>query len=322
MQQRVSILDEPDAVFIPSAPLASVVILTRDRAQSLAVALAALQTQDYPNFETIVVDNDSRDCTPLVIAAYGARRVYIPSSAGIGACRNRGVREAQGEVIAFLDDDCVPVQGWLSALVRAMLADPRIGLLGGMVINVGFDGAKRNKGRTKLGPNGTLRFAAEPDQAEFFGNANLALRRAALDVVGNYDPFFAMMEEIDLSTRMRRHGYRVSHTAAAVVEHHHRGAFFKNRHLFYGPQLVRLYFYMKHFRPRTVQGWARFARREAGLMGQDLIRNLRLLAWVVVKRRWDRAPAAGVELVNTLSARAAIPWLLWRASAAAGRRGT
>lgn len=314
MNQTMPVLGELGIGLASDIPPASVVILTRNRAKSLTIALAAVRAQDYPSYEVIVVDNGSSDITPQVIAAYGACRVYVPSRYGIGYCRNRGVREAKGEVIAFLDDDCVPVRGWLSALVQKMLADPQIGLLGGTVINVGFEGAKTNKGRTRLGSNGTLSFTADPEQAEFFGNANLALRRAAVDVVGNYDPFFNTMEEIDISTRMRKHGYRVTYMAAAVVEHHHRGALFKNRHLFYGPQLARLYFFMKHFRPQTAQAWATFLRYELHLLSQDLIRSFRLAAWVIVKRRWDRVGAAGVELFNTISARLAIPWLIWRAT--------
>ena len=296
-------------------PLASVVIVTRNRAKSLAVALASVQAQDYAHFEIVVVDNDSSDVTPQVAGAYGARRIYVPSRFGIGYCRNRGVSEARGEIIAFLDDDCIPVRGWLGSLVGRIVADPQIGLLGGQIINVGFEGEKANKGRTKLGPNGTLSFVADPNQADFFGNANLALRRNALDVVGNYDPFFNMMEETDLATRMRKHGYQVTHEQAAVVEHHHRGAFFKKRHLFYGPQLIRLYYFMKHFHPQTAKEWTSFVLQESQLLTQDLIRNFRLLAWVVVKRRWDRAGSVGVELFNTISARIAIPWIIWRAAA-------
>lgn len=314
MDPIVPVVDEPDAQPGAISPLASVVILTRNRAQSLAVALAAVRAQGYPNYEIVVVDNGSGDLTAHVIAAYGARHVYVPSHHGIGYCRNRGVSAAKGDVIAFLDDDCVPAHGWLSHLVRRMVAEPQLGLLGGCVINVGFDGAKTNKGRTKLGPNGYLSFVADPGQADFFGNMNLALRREAVGVVGNYDPFFYMMEEIDLATRMRRHSYRVAYEPAAMVEHHHRGASVKNRHLFYGPQLVRLYYFMKHFRPRTAEGWLDFMRHEARLLWLDLVRNLRLLAWVIVKRRWERAVPAGVEFLNTISARLAILWLVWRAA--------
>ena len=294
-------------------PLASVVITSRNRAFSLALALAHLQTQTYANQEIIVVDNDSSDCTPAVALAYGARRVCVPSRYGIGYCRAQGVDAARGSVIAFLDDDCIPDPGWLSAIVRRLMADPNIGLLGGQVVNVGFTGAKRNKGKTRHLRNGMLGFVDDPARAEYHGNMNLAFRRDAIDVVGNYDPFFNVMEEIDLAARMREAGFEVAYEHGARVRHYNRSAFFKHRHFFYGQQLMRLYFYFKHFPPSTASQWRRFARQEAALAKRDLVAGARYFAWVVVKRRWRQLPNALTALCNTVSARLAIPWLIYRA---------
>ena len=64
-------------------PPASVVVVTRNRADSLTRALSALRKLDYPNYEIIVVDNDSTDHTKQVIEENGARRVFASSEEGI-----------------------------------------------------------------------------------------------------------------------------------------------------------------------------------------------------------------------------------------------
>jgi GT2 family glycosyltransferase len=310
----LSLVQQPETVSRHFAPaLASVIVNTRDRAASLAVALAHLQAQDYANLEVIVVDNDSHDSTPIVARAYGVRYVHMPSRYGIGACRARGVDAALGSVIAFLDDDCVPESGWLSAFVRRFNADPSVGLLGGQVDNVGFTGRKVNKGRSRHARNGLLEFVENGEDADFFGNMNLAVRRDAIDDVGNYDPFYNVMEEIDLAARMRARGYRVAYEPAARVQHHHRSAFFKHRHVFRGQQLIRLQFFLTHYTPRTLDQWLDFASAEVRFMWHDLVHDSRYLAWVIVKRKWDQLPNAPIRFFNTISARLAIPWLCIRA---------
>ena len=296
----------------PSPPLASVIVVTRDRAASLVLTLAQLQTQDYAAREVIVVDNDSSDATRAVAHAYRARYFHVPSHYGIGYCRARGVDAARGDVIAFLDDDCVPETGWLSVFVSRLTADPSIGILAGRINNIGFTGLHAHKGKIRHDRNGRFVLVADPGDADYFGNANLAFRRDAIDAVGNYDPFFNVMAEIDLGARMRAHGYRIVYEPAAGVDHYHRDVRLKNRHFFYSPQLIRLYFFLRHHTPETRDQWLRFVADEVALTWRDLVRNARYLAWVIVKRKWSQLPNAAVGIFNTISARLAIPWLLIR----------
>ncbi|MEA2495152.1 MAG: hypothetical protein QOJ29_3063, partial [Thermoleophilaceae bacterium] len=96
-------------------PRASVVVATRDRADSLAALLSALAEQTLPreDFEVIVIDDGSTDHTARVLAEAEARgtlqlRIARDEGRGPGAARNRGWREARGEIVAFTDDDCRP----------------------------------------------------------------------------------------------------------------------------------------------------------------------------------------------------------------------
>ncbi|NJN81476.1 MAG: glycosyltransferase family 2 protein [Caldilineaceae bacterium] len=291
----------------------SVVVLTRNRAPSLARTLAAVRAQSYLDFEIVVVDNGSTDQTADVARAYRARRIEVDPRFGIGHCRGVGVNAAQGELIAFCDDDCVPSRDWLAALVARMTEDARIALVGGKVINIGFTGYRRFKGRTKLARNGGLNYAHSDEETEFYGNMNVAMRRQTILEIGGYDPFLTVLEEIDLATRVRRSGYRVEYEPLAVLEHHNAGVFFKSRRFFYGVQLMRLYFYVKHHRPESSGGWLEFARYEMGLLVRDLIRVARSFGAALLHAKPERLPIIGVELFNLFSARLALPWLLYQA---------
>src|SRR5258706_5086340 len=80
----------------------TVVVPTRNRAVRLRALLASLAEQ--PAHEVIVVDNASSDETPAVVAEGGVRGIRLPEPMGPAVARNRGWREARGDLIVFADD--------------------------------------------------------------------------------------------------------------------------------------------------------------------------------------------------------------------------
>jgi glycosyltransferase involved in cell wall biosynthesis len=89
-------------------PVVSVVIPTYNQADFLTNALISVRDQDFNNWEAIVIDNYSEDHTRSAVEAFGDPRIhYIPfhNHGIIAASRNKGIKEAQGKFIAFLDSD-------------------------------------------------------------------------------------------------------------------------------------------------------------------------------------------------------------------------
>ena len=87
-------------------PLVSVIIPAYNRAHTVAESIDSVQQQTYPNIEVIVVDDGSTDDTQAVLGKYGTsiRNIRQENAGQVGA-RNRGIREARGDIITFLDSD-------------------------------------------------------------------------------------------------------------------------------------------------------------------------------------------------------------------------
>ena len=195
---------------------ASVVVPTRNRSERLLRLLDALDTQDLAEpFEVVVVDDGSKDDTleRLQVAAPSRRYslVVVPSAVttGPGGARNRGWREAQGELIAFVDDDCVPVPGWLRALTDG-LVDADIAV-----------------GRTKppddqLDRIGPFSSYLDIDHNGSFSTCNIAYRRQVLEEMGGFDEVRFVWpngEDTDLGLRSVKAGYTDAYVAEALMWH-------------------------------------------------------------------------------------------------------
>ncbi len=105
----------------------TITIQTYNRSAVLAETLESLRPLQCPagvEYEILVVDNNSTDDTPQVLQKYGVllaprlRSVFEPQQ-GLSHARNRALREAQGEIVSFLDDDVKVDPGWLAAVTSA-----------------------------------------------------------------------------------------------------------------------------------------------------------------------------------------------------------
>ena len=104
-------------------PTVSVVIPTYNRSELLQRAIESVLSQTYQNFELIVVDDNSQDNTHATVLGFKDHRVqYIKNdeSQGPSAARNKGVLQARGEFVAFLDDDDVWMKDNLRKRVTAV----------------------------------------------------------------------------------------------------------------------------------------------------------------------------------------------------------
>jgi GT2 family glycosyltransferase len=197
-------------------PDSSLIIITLNRAEILARTLAGLAKQTRPVDEVIVIDNGPDQATADTVRSFPARYVAEPRR-GYGAARNRGLAEARGRILYFLDDDCIAEPEWAETLSKPVAAG-EADLVGGSR-GIGQTGlAARLEYLSTDGPVMAPGLKRAP--ARHLSTSNLILRREVADKIGAFDESLAMCEDRDFTTRARLAGFRLLFEPAARVMHY------------------------------------------------------------------------------------------------------
>lgn len=206
-------------------PRLSVVVPTCGRHRLLFRCLRALQNQTLPgsDFEVVVVDDGHDEETRIAVEALAAsmaqprlRYLRPPGAArqGPARARNHGWRIAAGRVIAFTDDDTVPLPEWLAEGEAALAAGGHAGIAGRVRVPLpAVDRGERPPTDHELTTRGL-------ERTEFV-TANAFVRRDALERVGGFDERFtrAWREDSDLQFRLEDQPGGVARCERAVVLH-------------------------------------------------------------------------------------------------------
>ena len=123
-----------------SAVDVSVIISTYNRSQHLKDALKSLAEQDVPasRFEIVIADNNSTDATKDVVIEFSkllapAVKYIKEKQQGLSYARNSGVIQAEGRIVAFLDDDATADKSWIKEIIRVYDNFPDAGVVGGRI---------------------------------------------------------------------------------------------------------------------------------------------------------------------------------------------
>jgi cellulose synthase/poly-beta-1,6-N-acetylglucosamine synthase-like glycosyltransferase len=201
----------------------SVVVPTCGRPLLLLRCLQALYAQSLPaeSFEILVVDDGHDDATRRVVITLAEEhetprlRYLRPEQprGGPAAARNLGWHSAHGEIVAFTDDDTVPLDDWLAQGESAMRAGPWAAVAGRVMVPLGPEP-----------PTDHARMTQGLERTEFV-TANAFVRRRALQQVKGFDERFtrAWREDSDLQFRLQDSAGPVGRCESAVVVHPVRG---------------------------------------------------------------------------------------------------
>jgi len=194
----------------------SLVIITLNRSALLQRTLQGLSQQSRKIDEIIVIDNGPTRDTEQVVSASAARYVAEPQR-GYANARNRGLAEASGDVIYFLDDDCVPDPDWSDILWNVL--DSGAADLASGSRTPGQPGlAARLEYLSTDGPVLSPALTAGP--ARHLSTSNLILRREVVTKTGCFDTTLTMCEDRDFTTRARKLGFKLRYEPQARVTHY------------------------------------------------------------------------------------------------------
>ncbi len=232
---------EDPALAAEAFPRLSVVIVTYGNLDLSRLCLESLVARtEWPNLEIVVVDNGSADGTREWLEreeerlAPRLRVIAHAENRGFAAACNAGLSASTGEYLVLLNNDTVVPRGALTALVRHLAADPKLGLVGPVT------NAIANEARVEVGygglpgmPEWAGRFMCEHDGEAFdipmLALFCVALTRRTYEAVGTLDERFGigMFEDDDYSRRVREKGYSIRCARDAFVHHWQMASFRK-----------------------------------------------------------------------------------------------
>lgn len=185
--------------------------------------------------EVVVVDDASNDDTSTVLGEWAVlderfRSIRNETNSGFLITCNNGVHAADGEIVVFLNNDTVPLAGWLAPLIRTLLDRPRTGAVGGKMVFpdgvlqeagavVYSDGTGANFGKYDFDPDAPLyNFVREVD---YCSAALLATPRSLFLDCGGFDTRFCPIyyEDTDYCFQVREAGLDVLYQPESVIIH-------------------------------------------------------------------------------------------------------
>lgn len=200
------------------APRATVLMAVYNGEAHLAEAVASILSQDFVDFEFLIIDDGSTDSTPAILRSWKARdpRIRVvrnDENAGLGFCLALGVREAAGEYVVRMDADDIAVAGRLRRQMEFLDQHQEVDIVGGSAVEIDHSG--------KLGRHRTMPL----DHADIVANIwacplihpTVAFRRQRVLVAGNYNPALRRRQDYDLWFRCVHRGLRFANLPEALV---------------------------------------------------------------------------------------------------------
>jgi mycofactocin system glycosyltransferase len=206
-------------------PMVSVIVPVRNREKDLARCLRSLSGLRYPahRLEIIVVDDASSDGSLRVAAQFPVQTLAVRTRRQAAACRNLAARQAKGEILAFMDSDCVADPLWLHELLPTF-RDPAVGAVGGLVDSYfeekGLD--RYEKVKSSLQVSTWHKRSSERERHFYVPSCNLLIRREVFLELGGFREDLYVGEDVDLCWRLQKLGKAVEYKPVGKIYHKHR----------------------------------------------------------------------------------------------------
>ncbi len=216
----------------------SVVVCTRNRPDYLKDCIRSLQASDHDLFEIVVVDNAPENDQTFSLAIEFGVKYIREDRPGLDFARNRGIREASFDIVAFTDDDARVDQGWIRAISEVFENDEVMAATGTVVpaeletaaqelFELGYGGMGHGFYRRVLKKE-NLTASALISASSFGVGANMAFRKTVFSRIGWFDPALDVGTpscgggDIDMFHRVVSKGFTLIYEPSMVVWHLHR----------------------------------------------------------------------------------------------------
>lgn len=190
----------------------SIIVPAYNEEDFIAGCIESIQSQDYDSslMEIIVADNGSTDSTLEIVNDLGIRSYVIPN-VKVGDVRNFGVNQSSGEIVAFVDSDCLAPPNWLSSGVSELASNPNVGAVGGTY--VAHDCATWME---KAWASGV---SAEKRETNSLAGGSFIITRKLFLELGGFDGSLSAGEDDELSHRILAAGKALLESPQCAVVH-------------------------------------------------------------------------------------------------------
>lgn len=210
---------------LPEYPFVSIIIPVSNRPEEITSCLQSLRQLDYPleKLEIIVVDDASTDNTPDVVSRFPVSLIALKENKQASFCRNLAAKRAKGEILAFIDSDCLADPLWLKELVPAF-KNNSLGAAGGLIDayfeKKGLDHYEKVRSSLKIGS--WFKRSQEGERFFYVPSCNLLARKDLFLRLGGFKEDLHVGEDVDLCWRFQDGGYTVEYMPMGRVYHKHR----------------------------------------------------------------------------------------------------
>ncbi|MFW9879877.1 MAG: glycosyltransferase family 2 protein, partial [Candidatus Thorarchaeota archaeon] len=197
----------------------SVIVIAYNEEKDIRDCIGAILNQTIKDFELIVVDDGSTDCTGKIVLSFKDPRIkYFKSkkNQGYASARNKGIKHSKGKFIFFTDADCVPKSDWLYQGLKKIKESETIAVVGG----------KTYFPRTGSSYSASDRVTFEktyfpPPKRNIASTSNLVYRRSILERVSGFNTRYNDgSEDTDMRLRISRlSGFLLKHNSRMIVYH-------------------------------------------------------------------------------------------------------
>jgi len=224
-----------------SQPSVTIIVPVRNGEPTIEPLLESLERLDYDRkkVEVIVVDGNSTDRTREIVKKFSVKLV-VERKNGLNAARNTGIRNSNGEIIAFTDCDCVVPSNWITEIVENF-KDPQVSCVGGSAKGFNGDFVSQYADNSIVPLMPSFKKREELNMVKPFlrhpAGCNMAFRRKVVEEVGCFDEtIHYSFDEVEFTERVCRAGYKMVLDPNVFVWHKHRSTLkeFLKQNFMYG----------------------------------------------------------------------------------------
>ncbi len=198
-------------------PFVSIIVPAYNAEKTITQLLESIMDQSYPKslFDIIIVDNNSKDQTRKIIKKYPVKLLEEKEIHSSYAARNKGIREAKGQIIAFIDSDCIATKRWLEEGVKKIIQED-VDIVGG---KVKFYFSKKITAAELYDSITNMQIESNIKERGVAKTANLFVKLSVFEEIGLFPPDFISGGDVYWTAKANKNGFKINYSDKAIVKH-------------------------------------------------------------------------------------------------------